>query len=196
MYTAKSLSEEGKEVIRGYMEFGKEYDRKELVGAIREKAERKEEMTDGVIAGVIKMLTASNEIMVVARGRYKKGLPGREQNMQEKVTFLFHRFKADLDKMCMVNALNLKEEDLKFIRKLNEISNNLEASIWELEDFGKGNETSGAEKAPEVQVEEVEKEVEQGAGKPEKEREPEKKGTGNKKEKKEPKGKESDTMVA
>ncbi len=188
----RSLSEEGKDVIRGYMENGKEYDRKELVAAIKERAERKDEMTEGVIAGVIKMLTASNEIMVVSRGRYKKGIPGKEQNMQEKVTLLFHRFKADLDRMCMVNALNLKEEDLKFIRRLNEISNNLEASIWELEDFGKEKEASGAEKAPEVQVEEVEKEVE----KPEKESEPEKKGAGNKKEKKEPKGKESDTTEA
>ena len=77
----RSLSEEGKDVIRGYMENGKEYDRKELVAAIKERAERKDEMTEGVIAGVIKMLTASNEIMVVSRGRYKKGIPGKEQNM-------------------------------------------------------------------------------------------------------------------
>ena len=131
----KSLSEIAKEVIRGYMENGNEYDRKELVAAIKEGAERKEEMTDGVIAGAIKMLTASGEIMVVARGRYKKGVAGKDQNMQERVTALFHRFKADLDKMCMVNALSLKENDLQFISKLNEISNNLEASIWELEDF-------------------------------------------------------------
>lgn len=157
------------------MENGKEYDRKELVAAIKERAARKDEMTEGVIAGVIKMLTASNESIVVPRGRYKKGIPGKEQNMQERVTLLFHRFKAGLDRMCMVNALNLKEEDLRFIRRLNEISNNLEASIWELENFGKEVET-GAEKAPEVQVEEVEKEVEKGADKPEKESEPEKKG--------------------
>ena len=32
------------------MENGNEYDRKELVAAIKERAERKEEMTDGVIA--------------------------------------------------------------------------------------------------------------------------------------------------
>ena len=142
----KSLSEIAKEVIRGYMENGNEYDRKELVAAIKEGAERKEEMTDGVIAGAIKMLTASGEIMVVARGRYKKGVAGKDQNMQERVTALFHRFKADLDKMCMVNALSLKENDLQFISKLNEISNNLEASIWELEDFGK--EGAGADEAP------------------------------------------------
>ncbi len=100
----KSLSEIAKEVIRGYMENGNEYDRKELVAAIKEGAERKEEMTDGVIAGAIKMLTASGEIMVVARGRYKKGVAGKDQNMQERVTALFHRFKADLDKMCISHA--------------------------------------------------------------------------------------------
>ena len=50
----RSLSEIAKEVIRGYMENGSEYDRKELVAAIRERADRKEEMTDGVIAGAIK----------------------------------------------------------------------------------------------------------------------------------------------
>ena len=176
MCMTKSLSEIAKEVIRGYMESGKEYDRKELVAAIKEKAERKEEMTDGVIAGAIKMLTASNEIMVVARGKYKKGVVGKEQNMQERVTLLFHRFKADLDKMCMVNALNLKEEDLEFIKKLNEISNNLEASIWELEDFGKETEK------------EVEKVVKADGQ--------EKKGSGDKKEKKEPKAKGGNATVA
>ena len=181
----KSLSEIAKEVIRGYMENGNEYDRKELVAAIKEGAERKEEMTDGVIAGAIKMLTASGEIMVVARGRYKKGVAGKDQNMQERVTALFHRFKADLDKMCMVNALSLKENDLQFISKLNEISNNLEASIWELEDFGKGKEVSGAEQAPEAKVEEVEKEPVN-----------EKKGAGTKKEKKEQKEKDNTTEAA
>jgi len=111
--------------------------RKELVAEIKEKAERKEEMTDGVIAGAIKMLTASNEIMVASRGRYRKGSPVGNQNMQEKVVALFQKFKGDLDKICMVNALNLKEEDFRFITLLNEISNNLESSIWTLEDFGK-----------------------------------------------------------
>ena len=181
----KSLSEIAKDVIRGYMENGSEYDRKDLVAAIRERADRKEEMTDGVIAGAIKMLTASGEIVVVARGRYKKGLAGKDQNMQERVTALFHKFKSDLDKMCMVNALNLKENDLQFISKLNEISNNLEASIWELEDFGKEKEVSGAEQAPEARAEEVEKEPVN-----------EKKRAGTKKEKKEPKEKDNNTEAA
>lgn len=181
----KSLSEIAKDVIRSYMEDKNEYDRKELVAAIKERADRKEEMTDGVIAGAIKMLTASGEIVVVSRGRYKKGLAGKDQNIQERVMALFHRFKSDLDKMCMVNALNLKESDLQFIGKLNEITNNLEASIWELEDFGKGKEVSGAEQAPEAKVEEVEKEPVN-----------EKKGAGTKKEKKEQKEKDNTTEAA
>ena len=93
-----------------------------------------------------KMLTASNEIMVVARGKYRKGNPAGNQNMQEKVVAMFQKFKGDLDKICMVNALNLKEEDFRFISMLNEISNNLESSIWTLEDFGK--EGAGADEAP------------------------------------------------
>ena len=175
----KSLSEIAKDVIRGYMENGREYDRKELVTEIKEKAERKEEMTDGVIAGAIKMLTASGEMEVVTRGKYKKGIAGKDQNMQERVTALFHKFKTDLDKMCMVNALQLKENDLQFISKLNEISNSLEASIWELEDYGK-EKVSGAEQAPEARGEEVEKEPVN-----------EKKEAGGKKEKKEQKEKEN-----
>jgi len=110
--------------------------------------------------------------------------------MHERVTALFHRFKADLDKMCMVNALSLKENDLQFISKLNEISNNLEASIWELEDFGKEKEASGAEKAPEAKKEEV---VQVEAL--EKEPASEKKGSGSKKEKKE-KEKDNNTTEA
>jgi hypothetical protein len=70
----KSLSEIAKDVIRSYMEDKNEYDRKELVAAIKERADRKEEMTDGVIAGAIKMLTASGEIVVVSRGDIKRGL--------------------------------------------------------------------------------------------------------------------------
>ena len=142
----RTLSEEAKDIIRNYVEMGREYDRKELVAEIKEKAERKEEMTDGVIAGAIKMLTASNEIMVASRGRYRKGSPVGNQNMQEKVVALFQKFKGDLDKICLVNALNLKEEDFRFITLLNEISNNLESSIWALEDFGK--EGAGADEAP------------------------------------------------
>lgn len=142
----RTLSEEAKDIIKNYVEMGREYDRKELVAAIKEKAERKEEMTDGVIAGAVKMLTASNEIMVVARGKYRKGSSAGNQNMQEKVVALFQKFKGDLDKICMVNALNLKEEDFRFITMLNEISNNLESSIWTLEDFGK--EEAGAGEAP------------------------------------------------
>ena len=143
----RTLSEEAKDIIRNYVEMGREYDRKELVAEIKEKAERKEEMTDGVIAGAIKMLTASNEIMVASRGRYRKGSPVGNQNMQEKVVALFQKFKGDLDKICMVNALNLKEDDFRFITLLNEISNNLESSIWTLEDFGKEREVSGTEQA-------------------------------------------------
>ena len=87
----RTLSEEAKEIIRNYVEMGKEYDRKELVAEIKEKAERKGEITDGVIAGAIKMLTVSNEIMAVARGKYRKGSPAGNQNMQEKVVALFQR---------------------------------------------------------------------------------------------------------
>ena len=101
------------------------------------------------------------------------------------MTALFHKFKSDLDKMCMVNALNLKENDLQFIGKLNEISNNLEVSLWELEDFGKEKEVSGAEQAPEAKVEEVEKEPVN-----------EKKRAGAKKEKKEQNEKDNNTEAA
>ena len=101
----KSLREIAKDVIRGYMENGREYDRKELVAEIKEKAERKEEMTDGVIAGAIKMLTASGEMEVVTRGKYKKGIAGKDQNMQERVTALFHKFKTELDKINATDPL-------------------------------------------------------------------------------------------
>ena len=130
-----SLSEEGKVIVRQFVEAGKEYGRKELVTVIKERAERKEEMTEGVIAGVIKMLTSSNEIVAVSRGRYRKGIPMNNQGIQDKVMAVFNKFKSDLDKMCMVNALNLEEKDIAFIRKLSEICNSLEFFIWELEDM-------------------------------------------------------------
>lgn len=154
----KSLSEEGKEIVRMYIEDGKEYERKELVAVIKEKTERKSEMTDGVIAGVIKMLTSSNEIMVVSRGRYRKGVPVTVQTMQSKVLNLFSRFKTDLDKVCMVNVLGLDSEDMEFIERLKEISNQLESDIWTLEELGtedKPKAVMKSDKAPKKQVEQV-----------------------------------------
>lgn len=138
----QSLTEEGKEIIRNFIEAGKQYDRKELVAVIRERASKKEEMSDGVVAGVIKSMTSSNEIMVVSRGKYRKGIPMNCQTMQEKVLALLGKFKTELDKVCMVNALTLKSGDIEFIGRLNEISDRLESDIWTLEEVGEAKEPS------------------------------------------------------
>ena len=141
----QSLSEEAKVALRKYVEEGREYARGELVAAIRDNTERSGQMTDGVVAGVIKMLSASGELVPVARGRYRLGHPQDAQDFKVRVTGLYDRFRFDLDKACRVNVLNLTECDIAFIKKVTEITAGLETAVMELEAIRGADEVAAAE---------------------------------------------------
>lgn len=143
----QTLSEEAKTAVRLFMEEGKEYSRGELVAAIKNGTERREQMTDGVVAGAIKMLSTSGELVPVARGRYRLGHPQAERDLKGRVIGLFDRFRSDLDRACRVNVLSLSEQDFSFVRKVTEMTGRLETEIEELEKIG------GTQDLPDIQHE-------------------------------------------
>lgn len=151
-----SISEEVKTLVNEFMATVKgECDRKEMVKFVKEHVQDSSVLTDGVIAGSIKMLTATGALVVVSRGRYKKGIKIDNLCLKEKVIALFETFQRDLQKACTVNLLGVSNEDMEFIKKVSALSNQLECDIWKLEE-------GDVSQAREVQVKEEPKTIEVG----------------------------------
>ena len=144
-----SITEEVKELIDRYMENGKTYERKELVQFIRENIQNKETLTDGIIAGAIKIKGLDGSLVTVARGVYRKGIKLENLTMRERVMAILDDFQKDLNKACTANLLNVTDEEVGFIRKVNELSNEIESRIWKMEEstVQKAEEPVGPEKA-------------------------------------------------
>ena len=70
-----------------------------------------EEVTDGVIAGAIKMMTASGELYPIQRGRYTRGTGKANATAFEKIYTICRRFDSDLEKGCTFNMLELTEAE-------------------------------------------------------------------------------------
>lgn len=142
-----SISEEGKALVMEYMATtsGMEVERKEIVAYVKDHISNKEKLSDGVMAGCIKMLTASGELVVVNRARYKKGMKMENLSLKEKVLALFNGFQKDLNKAVTVNVFDLTDSDMEFCRKVNELSNEIESRLWQLEEAGESKEETEAE---------------------------------------------------
>ena len=137
-----SISEEGKALVMEFMATVKgEVERKEIVAYVKEHISDKEKLSDGTMAGVIKMLTTSGELVVVSRGRYKKGIKLESLSVREKVLTLFHNFQRDLNKAATISVINVTKEDIEFCQKVSEISNEIESRLWALEDDTDVSET-------------------------------------------------------
>ena len=93
-----SKTAEAKSLITELMGKKAEVDRKELSEYIREHSS--EEFTDGVIAGAIKIMVASGEIVVVRRGVYQKGIDKLASTRFERIFNMCQRFKTELTKVC------------------------------------------------------------------------------------------------
>lgn len=145
-----SISEEGKALVMEFMATVKgDIERKEIVAYVKEHISNKETLTDGIMAGCIKMLTASGEIVVVNRARYKKGVKLESLSLREKVMALFNGFQKDLNKAVTVNVFELTEADLAFCKKVNELSNEIESKLWELEEVAEQKEPEPTNTEPE-----------------------------------------------
>lgn len=88
------------------------------------------EVTDGVIAGAIKMLTCAGEIIPVQRGIYVKGTGKVKATSFEKITNLCKRFQLDLERACTVNILELTDHEKEvypdFIRNLCQLRSDVQ----------------------------------------------------------------------
>lgn len=131
-----SISEEGKALVMEFMATvnGAECERKEIVAYVKNNISNKDTLSDGIMAGCIKMLTASGELVVVNRARYKKGVKLESLSLKDKVLTLFNGFQKDLNKALTVNVFDLTDADMALCRKINELSNEIESKLWELEE--------------------------------------------------------------
>lgn len=89
----------------------KEVERRVLVKHIKENLKDNPSLTDGVIAGAIKILVNSGELVVVHRGCYKKGIVKASLSPLEQICQVCIRFKNSLEKACTVNAMELSDKE-------------------------------------------------------------------------------------
>lgn len=130
-----SLSDEGKALVMEYMSTVEgTVERKDIIKYIQNNISDKANLTLGIEAGIIKMLSASGELVAVSRGVYRRGIKMESLSLRAKVMNLFENFQKELDRACTVNLLKAADDDKEFIRKVGEISNMLEGAIWSLED--------------------------------------------------------------
>ena len=91
------------------------------------------EVTDGVVAGAIKMLTCAGEIIPVQRGIYVKGTGKVKATSFEKIANLCKRFQLDLERACTLNILELTEHEKEvypdFIRSLTELKTHVQLGV-------------------------------------------------------------------
>ena len=108
----RSTTEEVKHLIMMFMGTEeKEVERRVLVKHIKENLKDNPSLTDGVIAGAIKVLVNSGELIVVHRGCYKKGMVKVPLSPLEQICQVCIRFNNSLEKACTVNAMELSDKE-------------------------------------------------------------------------------------
>lgn len=111
-----------------------------FMGQVQEEAERKDiveyvqthidnGVTDGVIAGAIKMMTADGEIYPVRRGCYVKGVGKAKSTTFEKIYNVCRRFQLDLDRACTFNMLELTDAEKSIYPQVQELSEQLRDEV-------------------------------------------------------------------
>lgn len=112
----------------------------EFMGQVQEEVERKDiieyvqthienGVTDGVIAGAIKMMTADGEIYPVRRGCYVKGVGKAKSTTFEKIYNVCRRFQLDLDRACTFNMLELTDAEKSIYPQVQELSEQLRDEV-------------------------------------------------------------------
>ena len=122
-----SKTAEAKSLITELMGKKAEVDRKELSEYIREHSS--EEFTDGVIAGAIKIMVASGEIVVVRRGVYQKGIDKLALTRFERIFNMCQRFKTELTKVCTFSMMELTDSEKEAYPKMAEIIDGLRKNV-------------------------------------------------------------------
>ena len=150
--TFNSKTAEVKYLILGYMsEQEHSVTRNSIVQYVQEHVSC--EVTDGVIAGAIKVLTSTGEIIPTERGIYIKGSGSRVKATSfEKIYNLCKRFESDLVRACTLNILELTEQEKEvypdFLRNLTDLRTSVQlgtACLGSLLDDIKENEKNSLE---------------------------------------------------
>lgn len=136
-----SITDEGKALAMEFMSTVDTAERKDIIKYIQNNISDKENLTLGIEAGIIKVLSGTGELVVVSRGVYRKGIKIESLSLKARVLNLFENFQKELDRACTVNLLKAADDDKEFIRKVGEISNMLEGAIWSLEEVEEVEET-------------------------------------------------------
>lgn len=155
-----SKTAEAKSLITELMGKKAEVDRKELSEYIREHSS--EEFTDGVIAGAIKIMVASGEIVVVRRGVYQKGIDKLASTRFERIFNMCQRFKTELTKVCTFSMMELTDSEKEAYPKMAEIIDglrkNVDMSVMEVDSLI--NELDSGSKKTDTVIPEVKEEKE------------------------------------
>lgn len=125
-FTSKTA--EVKSLITEFMgQVQEEVERKDIVEYIQTHVENG--VTDGVIAGAIKMMTADGEIYPVRRGCYVKGIGKAKSTTFEKIYNVCCRFQLDLDRACTFNMLELTDAEKSIYPQVQELSEQLRDEV-------------------------------------------------------------------
>lgn len=122
-----SKTAEAKSLITELMGKKAEVDRKELSEYLREHSSK--EFTEGIIAGAIKIMVASGEIMVVRRGVYRKGIDKLTSTRFERIFNVCQRFESELSKVCTFNMMELTDSEREAYPKMAEIIDRLKKNM-------------------------------------------------------------------
>ena len=126
VFTSKTA--EVKSLITEFMgQVQEEVERKDIVEYIQTHVENG--VTDGVIAGAIKMMTADGEIYPVRRGCYVKGIGKAKSTTFEKIYNVCCRFQLDLDRACTFNMLELTDAEKSIYPQVLELSEQLRDEV-------------------------------------------------------------------
>lgn len=126
MFTSKTA--EVKSLIAAFMgQVQEEAERKDIVEYVQTHIDNG--VTDGVIAGAIKMMTADGEIYPVRRGCYVKGVGKAKSTTFEKIYNVCRRFQLDLDRACTFNMLELTDVEKSIYPQVQELSEQLRDEV-------------------------------------------------------------------
>lgn len=120
-----SMTAQAMEIVRVYMGDGEEHGRKDVVREIKEKIADKAELTDGIISGAIKVMIEHGEMECIEKGVYKLCLNGGNTELKQRGIRLLTKFQRDLGKLCLVNVLQLDEEDMEYIKGLQALNESI-----------------------------------------------------------------------
>lgn len=126
MFTSKTA--EVRSLIAAFMgQVQEEVERKDIVEYVQTHIDNG--VTDGVIAGAIKMMTADGEIYPVRRGCYVKGVGKAKSTTFEKIYNVCRRFQLDLDRACTFNMLELTDAEKSIYPQVQELSEQLRDEV-------------------------------------------------------------------